>query len=69
MEITIMGLNRDNGPEHRNYYNGVIWELVYSGYIGVIEKKMKTTITGLYRKLLYAILGLYKDNEAENGNY
>ena len=33
--------------------------IVYWGYIGMMEKKMETT----------SILGLYKDNGKENGNY
>ena len=41
METTIiLGVIRDNGKENGNYYNigG------YRGYIGIMEKKMETTI-------------------------
>ena len=45
-----MGLYRDNGKENGSYYNGV----VYWGYIGIMEKKMETTI----RLELYTMEGL-----------
>ena len=35
------GLYSDSGRENGNYYT------VYWGYIGVLEKKLKTTIMGL----------------------
>ena len=35
----------------------------YGGYIEIVEKGMDTTI------VQYSILGLYWDNEKENGNY
>ena len=49
------------GQKHGCVYNG--------NYIGRIEKKMETTIMGLYRDYIGYILGLYWDNGKENGNY
>ena len=49
-------------------YMGYILGL-YRGYIGIMEKKMETTIMGLYRDYIGYILGLYWDNGKENGNY
>ena len=48
-----MGIYRDNGKENGNYrdyrdYVGYILGL-YWGNIGIMEKKMETTILGLYR--------------------
>ena len=50
--------------------------IVYWGYIGIMEKKMETTILGLgfsdngkENGNYYSILGLYRDNGKENGNY
>ena len=34
-------LSRGNGKENGNYY------VVYRGHLGIMEKKMKTTIKGL----------------------
>ena len=42
------------------------WTATHWGYIGIIEKKMETTITGLYKVLG---LGLYRDNGKEYRNY
>ena len=51
----------------------------YWGSIGIMEKKMETTrvywgyigfrILGLYWGTIRVILGFYRDNEKENGNY
>ena len=41
----MLGLYWDNGKEHGNYYMGVC--RVRWGYIGIMEKKMETTILGL----------------------
>ena len=35
----IIGLFRDNGELNGNYYKGI-----YRGYIGIMEKKMETTV-------------------------
>ena len=59
-----MGLYRDNGKE-------------YWGYIGIMEKKMDTTISifGLYRdngkemETTIHVLGLYGDTGKEYANY
>ena len=40
----ILGLYRGNGKEYGSYYHGVIG---FRGYIGVMEKRMETTIMGL----------------------
>ena len=50
----------------RVQYLGVILGL-YRGYIGIMEKKMETTI--VFRGYIGVILGLYWDNGKENGNY
>ena len=49
METTIMGYIRyilglcwDDGKENGNYYNG-IYKVYFGGYIGIMEKKRKTT--------------------------
>ena len=41
----MLGLYRDNGKENGNYY------IVYQGYIGIMEKKMETTIGFGFRAL------------------
>ena len=50
----------------------------YWGYMGIMEKKVETTgiIWGLYRDYrvhirvyIRVLLGLYRDNGKENGNY
>ena len=41
---------------------------VCCGYIGILEKNMKTTILG-YIGIIGYILVLYKDTGKENGNY
>ena len=41
----------------------VVW-----GYIGIMEKKMETTIMGDIGIIRY-MLGIYWDNGEENGNY
>ena len=43
-------------------YIGVIWDS-----IGIMEKKMETTI--LKKVYIGAVLGLYRYNGKENGNY
>ena len=50
-----MGLYWDNGKENGNYYNGLYRGCIglYWGYIGIMDKKMETTILGY-------ILGLYR---------
>ena len=49
----ILGLYWDNGKENGNYYNGLYRDYrvytgvilgIYRGYIGIMEKKMETTI-------------------------
>ena len=47
--------NRDNGKENGNYrdYRGLYW-----GYIGIMEKKMETTILGLYRSSTHSLNSL-----------
>ena len=64
-----MGLFRGNGKENGNYIgftlgyeveNKMETTIVYWGYVGIMEKKMETTIS---------ILGLYRDSGKENGNY
>ena len=42
---------------------------LYWGYIGIMEKKMETTINGSYRGHIEYIWGLYWDNGKENGSY
>ena len=44
----ILGLYWDNGKENGNYYNGLYRGYIglYWGYIGIMEKKMETTIMG-----------------------
>ena len=42
---------------------------MYTGYIGIMEKKMETTIMGYIGIIMGYILGLYRDNGKENGNY
>ena len=42
-----------------------LWPMIYWGYIGIMEKKMETTIMGY----IGYILGLYWDNGKENGSY
>ena len=37
-------------------------------YIGILEKKIETTIMG-YIGIIGYILGIYRDNGKENGNY
>ena len=39
------------------YILGLCW-----GYIGIMEKKMETTIMGLYRDYIGYVLGLHRDN-------
>ena len=39
-------LNRDNGKEHGSYYSTIGYRLAYGGYIGMMAKKMETTIMG-----------------------
>ena len=42
-----MGIYGDNGKENGNYYNGLYYTLilgVYRGNIGIMEKKIETTI-------------------------
>ena len=62
--MEILRLYSNNGKENGNYtdYIGVIQGLqdLYWGYIGIMEKKMETTIAcwGYIR----FILGLYGDN-------
>ena len=46
--------------------------LFYCGYIGIMEKKMETTMMGyiyIYWGNIRVLLGLYRDNGEENGNY
>ena len=40
---------------------------LYSGFIGIMEKKMETT--GIIGVIWGYVLGLYRDNGRENGNY
>ena len=35
----------------------------------IMEKKMETTILGLYEGYMRIVLGLYKDDGKESGNY
>ena len=45
----ILGLYWENGKENGNYYNGLYIGVMlglYWGYIGIMEKKMETTIMG-----------------------
>ena len=52
-----LGILRDNGKENGNYrdykdytdYIGVIMGLGFTGYIGIMEKKMESTIMGIIR--------------------
>ena len=44
----------DNGKENGNYYNGLYRD--YRAYIGIMEKKMETTIMG-YIGIIGHILG------------
>ena len=63
------------GPFNHNM--GVIWGYIlglYKGYIGIMEKKMETTIWGLrFRVHIGPFKGviwvLRRDNGKENGNY
>ena len=45
IRVCILGLYWDNGKENRNYYNG-LYRVLYWGYIGILEKKIETTIMG-----------------------
>ena len=38
-ELIILGIYWDDEKENGNYYNGL-----YRGYIGIMEKKMETTV-------------------------
>ena len=49
-------------PAACQHYKGLYW-----GYIGIMEKKMETTI--VFRGYIGIILGLYRDNGKEHGNY
>ena len=46
----LLGLYRDNGKENGNYYNALHRDYIgyilglYLGYIGIMERKMETTI-------------------------
>ena len=42
-------------------------QTVIYGYIGIMEKKMETI--GIIGIIMGYILGLYRDNGKENGNY
>ena len=42
---------------------------LYWDYVGRMEKNMETIIVGYIGILLGYILGLYRDNGKENGNY
>ena len=42
---------------------------LYWDYIGIMEKKMEATTMGYIGIILRYILGLYRDNGKENGNY
>ena len=67
-----MGLYRDDGKENGNYYNrvniGIHW-----GYIGMMERKMETTIIGYIlgtklgpncRKVLHVVLEAFESSHA-----
>ena len=57
-------------PSKRGYILGIYW-----GYIGTMEKKMETTgiirviLRGIYWEYIGDILGIYRDNGKEHGNY
>ena len=44
----ILGLYGDKKREDGNYYNGLYrdYEVLYWGYMGIMEKKTETTIMG-----------------------
>ena len=46
----------------------VVYQVIYWGYIGIMEKKMETTIMGCMGIIGY-VLVLYWENGKENGNY
>ena len=62
--------SKAHGPEAEKGYIGFRVYGIHWGHIGIVEKKMETTIMGLYRvEGLGYLLGLYRDNEKEHGNY
>ena len=63
----MLGLEFRAGLGDRQCQTGII-----QGYIGIMEKKMETTIIyyiGLCGGNIRVILGLYRDNGKEHGNY
>ena len=42
----ILGFYRANGKENGNYYTIIVYILGLLGYVGLMDKKMETTIMG-----------------------
>ena len=60
-------VGRPRRGEHRLRPLQVTTSSPYFGYIGIMEKKMETTITD-YIGIIWIIWGLYRDNGKENGS-
>ena len=44
MDWGYVGLYRDNGTEHGNYYRMIGYIYIYWRYVGIMENRMETTV-------------------------